>query len=769
MKSPELKIIYNPFTVRTISLLNGEPGNTAEIDKLAEGKRLQQWIDRLFMPQLFKDLNTQELDFVFEGTELGVSDVRNAVDGFIVEHGEQFKLNAKYIAHPVQADQKIQQLHDLFDEAQSSPFDEFRSAEMHYAFEKALEPEFDVTVLATMSAGKSTVINAMVGKELLPSKNEACTATIARVINEDSIQEFMVRRLGNEGEVIDDWQTVTEKEQLALVSQWNENELTSVIELKGNIPAIYVRDGIQMVLVDTPGPNNSNDASHRAATVRAINNSQPSMVLYVLNATQLSVKDDRDLLTLIKGAMSKGGREAHERFIFVANKIDTFDSERETVGSVIKNVKKYLETNGIVNPIVIPVSAELTKLIRIKRYYGEDALTRKQKRSLNGLIDQFVEEEEMNLLEQVREDLPRSIYQNLKKQVDEAKAQNNDEKIAELLSGIPIIEAILDAYLVKHAVPARIKDAVDTFSKVAHENQIKQKLNDILSMNELNLKQAIEALDEFNNSKARIEQASEFRIKVKELKYTTSKETKKQRTELDKKVNKLLDSLMDEFSQKLEPTRANAIMTKADRKAKSLIADIQVILTDDLQADLLEKTTALKSDYDQYVQDLLGNFPHSKNMELVKEFQKTSLEMPDVKNLIQNATSEYEKKEFVRTERCGFLWLSKRDIYKTTIEDKVDMSEVGEDFEASLQNIKRVLFVDFEKASISNFELSKESLIEHMESLDSNLNDVLESMRYAQNNLVEKEKMLTENSQKNAWYFAFEKKLAAVIEVGGSK
>ncbi|MCH8515756.1 MAG: dynamin family protein, partial [Cyclobacteriaceae bacterium] len=38
--------------------------------------------------------------------------------------------------------------------------------------------EVSIVVAATMSAGKSTVLNALIGKTLLPSKNEATTATI---------------------------------------------------------------------------------------------------------------------------------------------------------------------------------------------------------------------------------------------------------------------------------------------------------------------------------------------------------------------------------------------------------------------------------------------------------------------------------------------------------------------------------------------------------------------------------------------------------------
>lgn len=766
MINPELKISYNPFTVETIFLLNGEQGNTPVLVSLAKGKRIQQWIDKLFMPELFKNLNTDELDFIFEGTELGVDDVRDAVNAFNDEYGKKYRINANYIAHPVKADKKIQQLRDLFHEAQTGPFDEFRSTEMHRAFEKALAPEFDVTVLATMSAGKSTVINAMVGKELLPSKNEACTATIARVINEDTMQKFMARRLGIEGEVLDDWQNITEEEQLALVGQWNEDEATSTIELKGNIPAINVRDGIQMVLVDTPGPNNSNDASHRAATVRAINNSQPSMVLYVLNATQLGVDDDNSLLGLIKEAMSKGGREAHDRFIFIANKIDMLDPDKETVISVIKNVKSYLEKNGIINPIVIPISAELAKLIRIKRFYGEDVLSRKQKRTLNSLIDQFVEEEDMNLLERSRNDLSRSVYQKIKKQVDQAKENNDDEKLAELLSGVPIIETLLDTYLMKHAVPSRIKDAVQVFNTIAHEKKIKQNLNDLLSMSESELAEAALILDDFNNSKSRVEQAANFRERVSQIKYVSSDDTKKQKIDIDRKVKELLDSLRDGFSKKLDQKNADTIMHNADVQAKKLLAEIKQTLEISLEEEMKLKVSAIKYEYDRYVSDLIGSFPDSKNMEILKALQTTSLEMPDVGVLVENAKVEEKRKVFVGTERHGFLWLKKRDVYKTVCEEKIDMKKIGEEFRNALQNSQFSLLSEFDAAAEKNFSYAKKSLLAHMKALDDQLADLINKIKYIQSSHEEKRYLFEHNQRLTDWFDGFESKLYDVLNIG---
>ncbi|MGM0939020.1 MAG: hypothetical protein ACQEWL_21145 [Pseudomonadota bacterium] len=90
----------------------------------------------------------------------------------------------------------------------------------------------------------------------------------------------------------------------------------------------------------------------------------------------------------------------------------------------------------------------------------------------------------MNLLEHSRHDLPRSVYLKLKQQVDEARHQHDDEALAELLSGIPIIEALLDDYLIKHAIPSYINDAVQRFNFIAKKHDIKQKLDNVLNMSE---------------------------------------------------------------------------------------------------------------------------------------------------------------------------------------------------------------------------------------------------------------------------------------------
>ena len=119
------------------------------------------------------------------------------------------------------------------------------------------------------------------------------------------------------------------------------------------------------------------------------------MVLYVLNATQLGIQDDNDLLNTVAEQMKSGGKQSKDRFIFAVNKIDEFDTEAgESVSKTIREVREYLEEKGIENPNIFPVSALMAKLIRMDQ--NGHKLTKKK--SVLREHDLFIEEDELNLL-----------------------------------------------------------------------------------------------------------------------------------------------------------------------------------------------------------------------------------------------------------------------------------------------------------------------------------------------------------------------------------
>lgn len=203
----------------------------------------------------------------------------------------------------------------------------------------------EVFAIATMSAGKSTLINALLSKKLLPSSNEACTATITKIINKNqknySAKAFSVKR-----ELLyEEYDVSYEK-----MREWNNDENISEIEIYGIIP---FANTLNLTLIDTPGPNNSRNIEHRKILVKNLENvNNDTIILYVLNATQLGITDDSNLLDKL---IKKVGNNT-KNIIFALNKLDCFN-EDDDISEIMVKVCEYLEKKGIENPNIFPIAA----------------------------------------------------------------------------------------------------------------------------------------------------------------------------------------------------------------------------------------------------------------------------------------------------------------------------------------------------------------------------------------------------------------------------
>ena len=99
-------------------------------------------------------------------------------------------------------------------------------------------------------------------------------------------------------------------------------------------------------------------------------------IIYILNATQLGTNDDKFFLIDLEELKNK----KDIKILFILNKIDSIDEDRENKEEIIKNVEKYLEENNFKNYLIFPLSAYLAKLIR--KVLNNIALTRVEKRDL---------------------------------------------------------------------------------------------------------------------------------------------------------------------------------------------------------------------------------------------------------------------------------------------------------------------------------------------------------------------------------------------------
>jgi len=237
---------------------------------------------------------------------------------------------------------------------------------------------FDVLVLATMSAGKTSFINALIGQELLHTANEATTACVTRVEHRQGAKRF-----SGACYCYNDTELASQRSpSVALLRDWNANAEVKRISLAGTFKVVP-RPAPGLVLHDTPGPNNSQDESHARLMLEAIRNVSFKALCYVLNASQLGTRDDRLLLEQLREELA--GKPAQPIY-FILNKVDLLDPEKgESIEGYVHNAQRYLRDIGFEQPIIIPTMASAALYAR--KALSAETLTRAQRSKLRQVLD----------------------------------------------------------------------------------------------------------------------------------------------------------------------------------------------------------------------------------------------------------------------------------------------------------------------------------------------------------------------------------------------
>lgn len=234
-----------------------------------------------------------------------------------------------------------------------SSFVAFRDAETEYAH----LPVKNCVVCATTSAGKSTFVNALLGMEVLPARHGAATAKVTSVYDRDGADGLMGFVEYSSGAFSD----VDAAIDSSVVDSCNADKRITRIFLQGDLDGI-ANEGIKVAVHDTPGTNNSGDRKHHSVTKMFLRESSPDVVVYVANAEQLCTTDERDLLEeLFSGVVRPHGTPV----LFVLNKADSIDAEKESLAGLMERYKAFLRQIGFANPVVCPVSSKAARLIKM--------------------------------------------------------------------------------------------------------------------------------------------------------------------------------------------------------------------------------------------------------------------------------------------------------------------------------------------------------------------------------------------------------------------
>lgn len=554
-----LNIEYNPYLIQSKFLLDGK--NISKESKLNEfkNKKLQLWISKL-LDILKEELKFDELKIIFKGRKLDYQDVVNILKD------SQNNVLLEYI--PIMdSEERIKKLKKLFKKIQKGPYEELKSEKVKEYFDKTFSSEFEIGVIATVSSGKSTLLNSILGKDLIPAKNQACTAKISKIYNEK--KEFFSgkafkKELDNEGKIIGEkliqtFDNLTQEDLIKL----NEDNAINKIEIFGNVKNIY-SDELKLVLIDTPGPNNAADLSHKELTYELIAKDYKPLILYVLNYQQLGITDDKKLLEDIGKEIQKSGdSQSSERFIFVLNKFDSkFESTNDDpIEKTIEIAKQHLKNVGILNPIIIPTSAMTALLLRENKFENDRKLRRIRDNKIADLIENY-EDDNFNINNYM--EIPQNIVENINLKIENS---DNEEKQAELLTGVPALEEYITEYLSKYALPEKIKKAAETFEYFIKKEEIESKMFDAIKNNEEKMKQTMNAINELekNYSQKLPEIRKKLEVHIEKIK----KSAKNKIEDYEIKIEKSAQS-MRKTSATSTSNRSSAM-----NEVRSYISDLQ--------------------------------------------------------------------------------------------------------------------------------------------------------------------------------------------------
>ena len=196
-------------------------------------------------------------------------------------------------------------------------------------------PRFNIAVCANMSAGKSTLVNALLGKDLLPVRNDAATAKITSVYDRDGMR--MV------------FGCCVSKNDVATVS--------CCADVNG------IGNGTRVVVVhDTPGTNASWYPAHRDVTLGFLGRESPDAILYVVNFENM-MSDDQEVL--LHDIYSLQGAKRKIPVIFAVNKLDSADLTKDDTTGNLREFDKHVRAVGYSNYVIVPVAARGGRLLKM--------------------------------------------------------------------------------------------------------------------------------------------------------------------------------------------------------------------------------------------------------------------------------------------------------------------------------------------------------------------------------------------------------------------
>ena len=763
MKKVYLK--YNPYNLETVLTVDGmEPADNSRISvQNLQGRRLQEWVEEL--PEILVDeYNDTGFEVTFHGTLLDFDDLQEVFS----EACKSQSMTAKLTRIPAkETSDKEVLIDDVFQKIQNGPFDELRSQDIIDAFEHAKSSDFEVCVVATMSAGKSTLINSMLGSQLMPSKQEACTAIITRIKDVEDMATWQAEVYDKDNRLMESHNNLTYQ----TMERLNSDEKVSTIRINGDIPFVKAED-VSLVLIDTPGPNNSRDPEHKRVQSEFLNKSCKSLVLYIMEGT-FGSDDDNSLLERVASSMKVGGKQSKDRFIFVVNKMDGRNKNDGETEQTLERVRSYLKSHDIVNPNLFPAAALPALNIQMMQsgtLTDDDELdeTKMKIRKLN-------RNEGLHLEKYAS--LPAGIRGEINNHLQEAKDNGDTAEEALIHTGIPSIEAAIRQYVQKYAKTSKIKNIVDTFDHKLDELGCMEETKRELAQNQEKGEEIAEQLALIRRKIDDGKSAKEFKSSIDNTLKQTQQNVQDVITNIRLKFkNKITEKSDDLDGDEITLDEVEDEVKRLVRFVKKLEPDFEAELDETIQENLVKVVDSLLTEYrkklasltDELDLSVLGNITIDPLRLLGGSLQVNE----DISTRKLTKTKKVEDgREYVKnTDKKWYkpwTWFQESGYYRTKYKEVkfVPGKDLAVTFFAPIDKGLIENAAAAQKHALQQAQNIANSYSEEFARLDNILQEKLAEMQSYVTEQDKAEERIRETSERLAWLENIQKEVESILDI----
>lgn len=206
-----------------------------------------------------------------------------------------------------------------------------------------------VLLCGNIASGKSSIINALIGKRFLTTSNVPSDFKSLAIYN--SLEE------GN-----------------VIVNRGQQYFFVPIEESKNIDPYYYPNIGLRyssglanspISLIDSKGFN-FDAADDVNSSGHVIEMGQYNLLIYVSNCQYFGTTDEYDILSFIHS-------KSRKPILFVLNKLDNFKAKEDSVAKMIGDFRRNLIDIGFKNPFIIPISAQAALNLRLDNLDEDDS------------------------------------------------------------------------------------------------------------------------------------------------------------------------------------------------------------------------------------------------------------------------------------------------------------------------------------------------------------------------------------------------------------